>query len=133
MDCIRQLLTFHQLIYTGDFFGTIDCVDDSDPLGQVDVVREGSGQVCQQSVKGSNPVRRDGIHYAVEVPVTIAVKAHFLRLLLRAQSFEGARPVQAAVGAVSGAEQPVRPSRASAMALHFIPLVKMFLHVVQSN
>lgn len=133
MDCIKQLLTFHQLIYTGDFFGTIDCVDDSDPLGQVDVVREGSGQVGQQSVKGSNPVRRDGIHYAVEVPVTIAVKAHFLRFLLRAQSFEGARPVQAAVGAVSGAEQPVRPSCASAMALHFVPLVKMFLHVVQSN
>lgn len=133
MVCIKELLTFHQLFYAGDFFGTIDCVDDSDPLGQVDVVREGSGQVGQQSVKGSNAVRWDGIHYAVEVPVTIAVKAHFLRLLLRAQSFEGARPVQAAVSAVSGAEQPVRSSRASAVAVHFVPLVKMFLHVDQSN
>lgn len=54
---LRQLLTFHQLIYTGDFFGAIDCVDDSDPLGQVDVIREGSGEVGQQSVKGSYPVR----------------------------------------------------------------------------
>jgi len=53
----KELLTFHQLFYTGDFFGSIDCVDDSDPLRQVDVVREGSGQVGQQSVKGSNAVR----------------------------------------------------------------------------
>ncbi len=83
--------------------------------------------------QGSYPVRRDGIHYAVEVLVTIAVKAHFLRLLLLAQRFECARPVQAAVGAVSGAEQPVRPACASAVALHFVPLVKVFLHVVLSN
>lgn len=122
-------LTFHQLVQAGNLLEPIDAVDGSHSLGQIHVIRQSSGQISQQSLKRSEPVWRDGIHYPFEVSISISIETNFLGLLLGAKGLQRAGSVKAAVGAVRGAGQPVDP-RPSAVSLRLIPLIKMLqLHV----
>lgn len=90
------------MVGAGNLFGAIEGVDGSDPLGQIDVVGEGAGEICQQRLKAPEPVRGDSINYPVEVTVSVAVETDFLCPLFCAQSFQGPGPEEAAVGAVRG-------------------------------
>lgn len=123
-----SLLTLYQLVNTGDLPGAIQGVDSPDALWQVDVVGQGAGQVRQQGVKGPEPVRGYGVHYPVEVPVSVAVEADLLGSLLRAQSLQGPGPIQAAVGAVRGTRHPVHLGAGAAVPLTSVPVVEM-LHL----
>jgi len=130
-------LTFHQLIQAGELLAAIDGVDGADTLGQVHVVRQGPGELDEESVEGAEAVGGDGVHQALEVPVPVAVEAGFPGFLLRAERLQGPRPVEAAVGAVRRAgDQPVAPRpRAAAGAAAarpgtLLPLVPL-LEVLQ--
>lgn len=122
-------LTFNQLINTGDF-PSIQSVDGSDPLGQVDIVRQRARQFGQQCVKGPEPVRGDRIHYPIKVAVSVAVEADLHGSFLRAQSLQGPGPIQAAVGAVRWARHSVHLGAGATEPLTFVPLIEMLhLHV----
>lgn len=122
-------LTFHQLVQAGDLLEPIDAVDRPHSLGQIHVIRQSSGQIRQQGLKRAEAVWGDGVHDALEVAVSVPVETHFLGLLLGAEGLQRAGAVEAAVGAVRGAGQPVHP-RPSAVPLRLVPLVKVLqLHV----
>lgn len=122
-------LTFHQLVQAGNLLEPINGVDCSHSLGQIHVIRQSSGQISQQGLKRSEAVWGDGIHNPFEVSISVSIETNFLGLLLRAEGLQRAGSVEAAVGAVRGAGQPVHP-RPSAVPLGLIPLVEVFqLHV----
>lgn len=132
-------LTVHQLLQAGQLPTAVDGVEGADSLGEVDVVRQGPGELDEEGVEGAEAVAGDGVDQALEVLVPIAVEARLLRLLLRAEGLQGARAVEAAVGAVRGAgDEPVAfgpraaaasgaaPSPAGGRAvLSFVPLLEM--------
>lgn len=80
---IKVCCTFCQLLNGGDLLRAIQGVDGPDALRKVHVVGQGAGQIRQQGVKGPEPVRGDGVHYPIEVPVSVAVEADLLGSLLR--------------------------------------------------
>ena len=122
-------LTFQQLVQAGNLLEPINGVDCSHSLGQIHVIRQSSGQISQQGLKRSEPVWGDGIHNPFEVAISVSIETHFLGLLLGAEGLQCAGAVEAAVGAVRGAGQPVHP-RPSAVPLGLVSLVKMLqLHV----
>lgn len=101
-------LTLYQLIQTRYLLASIHRVQCPDPLGKVDIVREGPGELHKQRIQGSKAVVRHGIHQTLEVFITIAIKAHFFGFLLGCEGLERARAVEAAVRAVRRArDQPV--------------------------
>ena len=122
-------LTFHQLVQAGNLLEPINGVDRSHSLGQIHIIRQSSGQVSQQGLKGSEAVWRDGIHNPFEVSISVSIETNFLGLLLRAEGLQRAGSVEAAVGAVRWARQPIHP-RPSAVSLRLVPLVKVLqLHI----
>lgn len=123
-------LTFLQLVHGSDLGGAVDAEDEADALRQVDVVGQGAGQVSQQPVEGAEAVSSHGVHDALEVAVPVAVEAHLLGFLLVAEGLQGARAVEAAVGAVGGARQPVHSgsSGGSGAFVPFIEVSKVQLH-----
>lgn len=124
-----QRLTFHQLVQTGDLLEPIDGVDGSHPLGQIHIVRESSGQISQQGLKGSEAVWGDGVHNPFEVAVTVSVESNLLGFLLRAERLQRAGAVEAAVGTMCGTGQTVH-SGPPAVPLRLVPLIKMLqLHI----
>lgn len=116
------------MINSSDPLGAIQGVDGPNALGQVDVVGQRAGQVSQQGVEGPEPVRGDGVHYPIEVSVSVAVETDLLGSLLRGQSLQGPGPIQAAVGAVRRARYPVHLPAGAAVPLTFVPIVEM-LHL----
>lgn len=122
-------LTFQQLVQAGNLLEPIDGVDCSHPLGQIHVIRQSSGQISQQGLKRSEAVWGDGIHNPFEVSISVSIETNFLGLLLRAEGLQRAGSVEAAMGAVRGAGQPVHP-RPSAVSLCLIPFIEVLqLHV----
>lgn len=136
-------LTIHQFVEAGELSAAIDAIDGPDALGQVDVVGQRPCELDQQGVEGAEAVAGNGIDQALEVLVPVAVEARLFGFLLRAEGLEGARAVEAAVGAVRGAgDEPVAfgpraaatsgaaPSPAGARAL--LPFVSL-LEMLQLN
>lgn len=74
--------TFYQLLDSADLLGAIQSVDGPDPLGQVDVIGQGTREVCQQGVEGPESVCGNSVHNPVEVPVSVAVETDLLGSLL---------------------------------------------------
>ena len=117
-------LTFQQLVQAGNLLESINGVDCSHSLGQIHVIRQSSGQIRQQGLKRSEAVWGDGIHNPFEVAISVSIETHFLGLLLGAEGLQRAGAVEAAVGAVRGAGQPIHP-RPSTVPLGLVPLVKV--------
>ena len=79
-------------------------------MREVDIVRQGPGELHEQSIQGPEPVAGHGVHQTFKVFVPVAVKAHFSGFLLGREGLEGACAVEAAVRAVRRAgDQTVPP------------------------
>lgn len=132
-------LTIRQFVEAQEFPAAINAVEGADALGQVDVVRQRPGELDEEGVEGAEAVAGDGIDQALEVLVPVPIEARFFRLLLRAEGLQGARAVEAAVGAVRGARNepisfgpraaaasgaPSSPAGARAL-LPFVPFFEM--------
>lgn len=112
-----------------DLARSVDGEDEADPLGKVDVVGERARQVGQEGVEGAEAFHGHGVHDALEVAVSVAVEPHLLGLLLVGESLQGARAVEAAVGAVGGAGQPVHaPAPRVTGLVSLVEMAKVQLH-----
>lgn len=106
-DAQTLRLTFHQLLHAGDS-RAVNGENGPNSLRQINVIRQGAGEVCEQGVKRPKSVVGDGVHNPFKIAVSIAVETDLLGFFLGAQSLQGPGSVQAAVGAVCRARQAVR-------------------------
>lgn len=88
------------------------------------MVRERAREVGQERVEGAKSVVGHGVHYALEVAVSVAVEAHLFGFLLTGEGLQRARAVEAAVGAVGGAGESVH-TPAPRGTSRLVPLVEM--------
>lgn len=125
--------TFDQLLQAGDLPASVQRVQRPDPLGKVDVVREGPCELHEESVQGPEAVVGHGIHQTFEVFVSIAVKSHFPGFLLRCEGLQSACAVETTMRAVRRAGDHsvtfgarLRPGVGPRRPVGLFPLFEMF-------
>lgn len=125
-------ITFLQFIHASNFPGSINGVNVTHSLRQVDVVRQRSSEVSQQGIKAAKTVRGHSVHNPLEVTVPIAVETYLLGFLLIAQCLQGSGSVEATMRTVSGARQPVHPwtSHVPGCLISFIKMSKIKFHIL---
>lgn len=125
-------ITFLKFIHASDFPGSINGVNVTHSLRQVDVVRQRPSQVSQQCIKAAKTVRGHSVHNPLEVAVPIAVETYLLGFLLIAQCLQGSGSVEATMGAVSGARQPIHPwaSHIPGCLISFVKMSKIKFHIL---
>lgn len=99
----RDSPTFHQLLHAANLLAAIYRVDGANPLGQIQIVRQGARQLHQQRVVGAEAVTGHGVNQPLEVAVPVAVEPDLFGLFLRSEGLQGAGSIVATVGTVGGA------------------------------